>query len=89
MRFIVRPAAAADIDETFLWCERQQPGVGHDFLAAVQTLLDATVRQFYETLTDLSAWSRALTNGQQLLRVSARRVGTPRRLALRRCHYNR
>ena len=40
MRFIVRPAAAADIDEAFLWYEGQHAGLGHEFLAAAQTLLD-------------------------------------------------
>ena len=41
MQFIVRPAAAADIDEAFLWYEGQRPGLGHEFLAAAQTLVDA------------------------------------------------
>jgi len=29
MQFIVRPAAAADIDDAFLWYKRQRPGLGH------------------------------------------------------------
>jgi len=41
MQVVVRPAAAADIDEAFLWYEGQHPGLGHEFLAAVQTLIDA------------------------------------------------
>ncbi len=41
MRCIVRPAAAADIDETFLWYEAQRPGLGLEFLAAADTLIDA------------------------------------------------
>ena len=41
MQFIVRPAAAADIDEAFLWYEGQRAGLGHDFLSAAQTLIDA------------------------------------------------
>lgn len=41
MQFIVRPVAAADIDEAFLWYEGQRAGLGHDFLAAAQTLIDA------------------------------------------------
>lgn len=41
MQFIVRPAAAADIDEAFLWYEDQRAGLGHDFLSAAQTLIDA------------------------------------------------
>ena len=41
MRCIVRPAAAADIDDAFLWYEGQRPGLGHEFLAAADTLMDA------------------------------------------------
>lgn len=33
---IVRPAAAADIDEAFVWYEHQRPGLGEEFLTAVQ-----------------------------------------------------
>jgi plasmid stabilization system protein ParE len=41
MRFIVRPAAAADIDEAFLWYERQRAGLGGEFLTAAQATIDA------------------------------------------------
>ena len=41
MRFIVRPAAAADIDEAFLWYEGQRAGLGAEFLSAAQALIDA------------------------------------------------
>lgn len=41
MRFIVRPAAAADIDEAFLWCEGQRVGLGTEFLTAAQATIDA------------------------------------------------
>lgn len=41
MRFIVRPAAAADIDEAFLWYEGQRTGLGSEFLAAAQATIDA------------------------------------------------
>lgn len=41
MQCVVRPAAAADIDEAFLWYEGQRPGLGHEFLAAANTLIDA------------------------------------------------
>ena len=41
MQCIVRPAAAADIDEAFLWCQSQRPGLGHEFLAAADMLIDA------------------------------------------------
>jgi plasmid stabilization system protein ParE len=37
MQLVVRPAAAADLDDTFLWYEAQRPGLGHEFLAAVRT----------------------------------------------------
>lgn len=41
MRTLVRPAAAADIDEAFLWYEGQRPGLGDEFLAAAQSAIDA------------------------------------------------
>jgi plasmid stabilization system protein ParE len=41
MQCIVRPAAAADIDEAFLWCERQRVGLGHEFLAAARSSIEA------------------------------------------------
>jgi hypothetical protein len=37
MRLLVRPAAAADLDDAFLWYEQQRSGLGHEFLAAVRT----------------------------------------------------
>ncbi|MBI3895471.1 MAG: hypothetical protein HY313_06025 [Acidobacteria bacterium] len=45
MRPILRPAAAAaaDIEEAFLWYERQRTGLGDDFFAAVQSALDNIV----------------------------------------------
>jgi plasmid stabilization system protein ParE len=41
MQCIVRPAAAADIDDAFLWYEAQRQGLGHEFLAAADTLVNA------------------------------------------------
>jgi plasmid stabilization system protein ParE len=41
MQCIVRPAAAADIDDAFLWYETQRPGLGHEFLAAADALIAA------------------------------------------------
>jgi plasmid stabilization system protein ParE len=41
MQCIVRPAAAADIDEAFLWYEVQRPGLGREFLAAADALINA------------------------------------------------
>lgn len=39
MSLLFRPAAAADLDEAFLWYERQRPGLGQEFLAAVDLML--------------------------------------------------
>ena len=39
MRVILRPAAAADIEEAFLWYEDRESGLGHEFLEAVQSVL--------------------------------------------------
>ena len=44
MQIVVRPAAAADIDEAFLWYEGQRPGLGGEFLAAAQRLIDAVAQ---------------------------------------------
>ncbi len=43
MPILIRPAAAADIDEAFLWYERQQAGLGEEFLAEVQAALEKVV----------------------------------------------
>lgn len=40
MPILIRPPAAVDIDEAFLWYERQQAGLGDEFLTAVQSALD-------------------------------------------------
>ena len=40
MPTLIRPAAAADIEEAFLWYERQQAGLGEEFLTAVQSALE-------------------------------------------------
>jgi plasmid stabilization system protein ParE len=45
MRIVVRPAAAADIEEAFLWYERQRAGLGDEFLVAVRSALDDVVAQ--------------------------------------------
>ena len=41
MPIVVRPAAAADIEDAFSWYERQRPGLGDEFLAAVQATRDS------------------------------------------------
>ena len=38
-QLLVRPAAAADIEEAHLWYEKQRAGLGEEFLAAVDSLL--------------------------------------------------
>ncbi len=43
MPILIRPAAAADIDEAFLWYERQQAGLEDEFLTAVQSALENVV----------------------------------------------
>ena len=40
MPVLVRPAAAADIDEAFLWYERKRPGLGEQFLETVHTAVE-------------------------------------------------
>jgi plasmid stabilization system protein ParE len=35
MDLILRPAAAADVEEAFSWYERQRPGLGEEFLESV------------------------------------------------------
>ncbi len=35
MDLILRPAAAADVEEAFSWYERQRPGFGEQFLESV------------------------------------------------------
>src|SRR5437667_4829760 len=41
MQVLVRPAAAADIEDAFLWYEQQRPGLGADFLRTVDGALAA------------------------------------------------
>jgi len=37
---VVRPAAAADIEEAYEWYESQHPGLGEEFLAALRSTRD-------------------------------------------------
>ena len=41
MQVLVRPAAAADIDDAFLWYEQQRPRLGAEFLQTVDSALAA------------------------------------------------
>ena len=42
---IVRPAAAADIDDAYQWYETQRPGLGEEFLMALKAIRDRVVEQ--------------------------------------------
>ncbi|MGH9324935.1 MAG: type II toxin-antitoxin system RelE/ParE family toxin [Vicinamibacteria bacterium] len=44
---IIRPAAAAEIDEAYLWYESQRTGLGEEFLVEVNGALD-TIREMPE-----------------------------------------
>ena len=39
-QIVVRPAAAADIDDAYQWYEAQRPGLGEEFLAALSVTRD-------------------------------------------------
>jgi toxin ParE1/3/4 len=39
-RVLVRPAAAADIEDAYEWYESRQPGLGDEFLNALRTIRD-------------------------------------------------
>ena len=38
---VLRPAAAADVEEAWLWYEAQREGLGDEFLQVVQDALDS------------------------------------------------
>ena len=40
---IVRPAASADIEDAYRWYEAQQTGLGEEFLAAAQTVMQSVL----------------------------------------------
>jgi plasmid stabilization system protein ParE len=40
MQLVVRPAAAADLEDAILWYEQQRAGLGHEFLAAVRVAFE-------------------------------------------------
>jgi plasmid stabilization system protein ParE len=39
-RVVVRPAAAADIEDAYRWYESQRPGLGEEFLMALRSMRD-------------------------------------------------
>jgi len=41
---VIRPAAAAEIEEAFLWYYGQRPALGDDLLAAISRVFDRIVR---------------------------------------------
>ncbi len=40
---ILRPAAAADLEDAYRWYEAQQPGLGEEFLAAAEAVKKSVV----------------------------------------------
>jgi len=44
MQILIRPAAAADIEDAFVWYEEQRSGLGSEFLKAVDDALIAIQR---------------------------------------------
>jgi plasmid stabilization system protein ParE len=40
MKLVLRPAAASDLDEAFLWYESQRAGLGEEFLVAVTRVME-------------------------------------------------
>jgi plasmid stabilization system protein ParE len=44
VNLVLRPAAAADVEEAFLWYEAQRAGLGHEFLSAIEEVLKAILQ---------------------------------------------
>jgi plasmid stabilization system protein ParE len=44
-RVIIRPAAAADIEDAYQWYESQRPGLGEEFLQALTVIRDRAGEQ--------------------------------------------
>jgi hypothetical protein len=44
MQIVIRPAAAADIEDAFVWYDQQRSGLGSEFLKAVDDALIAIQR---------------------------------------------
>jgi plasmid stabilization system protein ParE len=44
MNLVLRPAAAADLDEAFLWYESQREGLGEEFLVAVTRVMEVLAK---------------------------------------------
>jgi plasmid stabilization system protein ParE len=42
-RVVLRPAAAADIEDAYRWYESQEPSLGDEFLAALDAIRDQIV----------------------------------------------
>lgn len=44
-RVVVRPAAAADIEDAYQWYESQRPGLGEEFLTAITRTRDRVLER--------------------------------------------
>src|SRR4051812_41956234 len=44
MPIVIRPAAAADIEDAFVWYEQKRPGLGFEFLKVIDEALAAIQR---------------------------------------------
>jgi plasmid stabilization system protein ParE len=40
---IIRPAAAADVEDAYQWYETQRPGLGEEFLAAIKATIEESM----------------------------------------------
>jgi len=43
MQVLVRPSAAADIEQAFVWYEQRRAGLGNEFLTAAQEALEGII----------------------------------------------
>jgi toxin ParE1/3/4 len=59
-RLIIRPEAEAELAEAFDWYERRVPGVGADFLAAIDVALDSVLSHPFQHPVVCRAARRAL-----------------------------
>ena len=59
-KLLLRPAAAADIEEAYRWYERQRVGLGEEFLTAV----DATLQELAAHLCATNMFPMRVTTPQ-------------------------
>lgn len=60
-RLLIRPEAEADLREAFDWYEQRMPGLGDDFLMAVDTAIDSILANPFQHATIRRDARRALT----------------------------